>query len=69
MVKEPEKKLISSESDLGCIPQCKHRELFLERTRALIQPDPGARLDIVDPDVSPGAVREGALNLQLREEK
>lgn len=40
--------------------------VFLERTCALIQRDPGAYLDIVDPDVSPGAVRERALNLHLR---
>lgn len=41
--------------------------LFLELTCALLERDAGAHLDVVDPDVSPGAVREKALHHHLGE--
>lgn len=42
---------------------------FLELTRALLEGDAGAHLDVVDPDVTPGAVCEKALHHHLGEEQ
>lgn len=40
---------------------------FLELTCALLEWDAGAHLNVVDPDMSPGAVREKALHHHLGE--